>query len=58
MQTTASAEKKYAPPKRSEKQIGNTTFIVNSFFPQTGNQTIASKLENLIKADIQKQTVT
>ena len=32
--------------------------IVNSFFPQTGNQTIASKLENLIKADIQKQTVT
>lgn len=58
MQTTASSEKKYAPPKRSEKQIGNTTFIVNSFFPQTGNQTIASKLENLIKADIQKQTVT
>lgn len=58
MQTTASFEKKYAPPKRSEKQIGNTTFIVNSFFPQTGNQTIASKLENLIKADVQKQTVT
>ena len=58
MQTTASSEKKYAPPKRSEKQIGNTTFMVNSFFPQTGNQTIASKLENLIKADIQKQTVT
>lgn len=58
MQTTASSEKKYAPPKRSEKQIGNTTFIVNSFFPQTGNQTIASKLENLIKADVQKQTVT
>ena len=39
---------------RSKKKIGNTTFIVNSFFPQTGNQTIASKLENLIKADIQK----
>ena len=32
MQTTVSSEKKYAPPKRSEKQIGNTTFIVNSFF--------------------------
>lgn len=58
MQTTASSEKKYAPPKRSEKQIGNTTFIVNSFFPQKGNQTIASKLENLIKADVQKETVT
>ena len=38
---------------RSKKKIGNTTFIVNSFFPQTGNQTIASKLENLIKADVQ-----
>lgn len=49
---------KYAPPMRSKKKIGNTTFIVNSFFPQTGNQTIASKLENLIKADVQKQTVT
>lgn len=58
MQTTVSSEKKYAPPKRSEKQIGNTTFIVNSFFPQKGNQTITSKLENLIKADVQKQTVT
>ena len=52
------SENKYAPPMRSTKKIGNTTFIVNSFFSQTGNQTIASKLENLIKADIQKQTVT
>ena len=52
------SENKYAPPMRSKKKIGNTIFIVNSFFPQTGNQTIASKLENLIKADIQKQTVT
>lgn len=43
---------------RSKKKIGNTTFIVNSFFRQKGNQTIASKLENLIKADIQKETVT
>ena len=51
------SENKYAPPMRSKKKIGNTTFIVNSFFPQTGNQTIASKLENLIKADVQKQTV-
>ena len=52
------SENKYAPPMRSKKKIGNTTFIVNSFFPQTGNQTIASKLENLIKADVQKETVT
>ena len=52
------SENKYAPPMRSAKKIGNTTFIVNSFFPQKGNQTITSKLENLIKADVQKQTVT
>lgn len=52
------SENKYAPPMRSKKKIGNTTFIVNSFFPQKGNQTIASKLENLIKADVQKETVT
>ena len=43
---------------RSKKKIANTTFIVNSFFPQKGNQTISSKLENLIKADVQKETVT
>ena len=39
------SKNKYAPPMRSEKKIGNTTFIVNSFFPQKGNQTIISKLE-------------
>ena len=52
------SKNRYAPPMRSEKEIGNTTFIVNSFFPQKGNQTIISKLENLIKADVQKETVT
>ena len=45
MQTTASSEKKYAPPKRSEKQIGNTTFIVNSFFREKSDASIAVKLE-------------
>ena len=44
MQTTASSEKKYAPPKRSEKQIGNTTFIVNSFFREKSDESIAVKL--------------
>ena len=52
------SENKYAPPMRSTKKIGNTTISVNSFFPQKGKQTITSKLENLIKADVQKQTVT
>ena len=52
------SENKYAPPMRSKKKIGNTTFIVNFLFPLNGKSAIASKLENLIKADIQKQTVT
>ncbi len=43
---------------RSKKKIGNTTFIVNSFFPQTGNQTIAFQTGEPDKADVQKQTVT
>ena len=50
MQTTVSSEKKYAPPKRSEKQIGNTTFIVNSFFREKSDESIAVKLERLMKA--------
>ena len=58
MQTTVSSEKKYAPPKRSEKQIGNTTFIVNSFFREKGDEGIAVKLERLMKADVQKEATT
>ena len=58
MQTTASSEKKYAPPKRSEKQIGNMTFIVNSFFREKSDESIAVKLERLMKADVQKEATT
>ena len=60
MQTTVSSEKKYAPPKRSEKQIGNTTFIVNSFFffREKSDESIAVKLECLMKADAQKEATT
>ena len=58
MQTTVSSEKKYAPPRRSEKQIGYTTFIVNSFFQEKGNEGIAVKLERLMKADVQKEVTT
>lgn len=57
MQTTVSSEKKYAPPKRSEKQIGNTTFIVNSF-REKSDESIAVKLERLMKADVQKEATT
>ena len=55
MQTTASSEKKYAPPKRSEKQIGNTTFIVNSFFLEQTKDGVVSKIERLIKDDVRKK---
>ena len=58
MQTTVSSEKKYAPPKRSEKQIGNTTFIVNSFFREKSDESFAVKLERLMKADVQKKATT
>ena len=53
MQTTVSSEKKYAPPKRS-----NTTFIVNSFFREKSDESIAVKLERLMKADVQKEATT
>ena len=52
MQTTVSSEKKYAPPKRSEKQIGNTTFIVKSGCREKSDESIAVKLERLMKADV------
>jgi DNA gyrase/topoisomerase IV subunit B len=32
------SENKYAPPMRSKKKIGNTTFIVNSFFREKGDE--------------------
>lgn len=45
-------EQKYAPPLRSEKRIGNTTFIVNSYFPEQVNDSVVSKVERLIKDEI------
>lgn len=52
------SENKYAPPMRSKKKIGNTTFIVNSFFREKGDEGIAVKLERLMKADVQKEATT
>ena len=48
-------EQKYAPPLRSEKRIGNTTFIVNSFFPEQVKDGVVSKIERLIKDDIKRK---
>ena len=58
MQTTVSSEKKYALPRRSEKQIGNTTFIVNSVFREKGDEGIAVKLERLMRSDVQRVATT
>ena len=52
------SENKYAPPMRSKKKIGNTTFIVNSFFREKSDEGIAVKLERLMKADVQKEATT
>ncbi len=48
-------EQKYAPPLRSEKRIGNTTFIVNSFFPEQVKDGVVSKIERLIKDDVKRK---
>ena len=46
---------KYPPPGRSEKKIGNTTFIVNSFFPEQAKDGVVSKKERLIKDEVRKK---
>ena len=51
-------DKKYAPPLRSEKKIGNTTFIINSFFPEQAKDGVSSKIERLIKDEIQNNAAT
>ena len=51
-------EIKYAPPMRSEKKIGNTTFIVNSFFPEQAKDGAVSKIERLIKEEVRKKAIT
>ena len=51
-------EIKYAPPMRSEKKIGNTTFIVNSFFPEQAKDGVVSKIERLIKEEVRKKAIT
>ena len=48
-------EQKYASPLRSEKRIGNTTFIVNSFFPEQVKDGVVSKIERLIKDDVKRK---
>ena len=56
MQEDRIFENKYAPPVRSEKKIGNTTFTVNSFFLEQTKDGVVSKIERLIKDDIRKKS--
>ena len=51
-------DKKYAPPLRSEKKISNTTFIINSFFPEHAKDGVSSKIKRLIKDEIQNNAAT
>ena len=51
-------DKKFAPPLRSEKKIGNTTFIINSFFPEQAKDGVSSKIERLIKDEVRNKIAT
>ena len=55
MQEDRTLENKFAPPVRSEKKIGNTTFTVNSFFLEQTKDGVVSKIERLIKDDVRKK---
>ena len=55
MQEDRNFENKFAPPVRSEKKIGNTTFTVNSFFLEQTKDGVVSKIERLIKDGIRKK---
>ena len=55
MQDSTFKTKKYAPPLRSEIKIGNTTFIVNSFFQEQAKESVVSKVERLIKDEVRKK---
>ena len=55
MQEDRTFENKFAPPVRSEKKIGNTTFTVNSFFLEQTKDGVVSKIERLIKDDVRKK---
>ncbi len=41
---TKPTDKNYAPPLRSVVQIGNTTFTVNSYFPEQATNTCQDKV--------------
>ena len=56
MQEDRIFENKFAPPVRSEKKIGNTTFTINSFFLEQTKDGVVSKIDRLIKDDVRKKS--
>ena len=58
MQNKICEGKKYSPPLRSEVRIGNTTFTVNSYFPEPASDTVSDKVRRLIKDELRKTTTT
>ncbi len=51
-------DKKYAPSLRSVVQIGNTTFTVNSYFPEQATDTCQDKVQRLIKDELRRSAET
>ena len=58
MKKDTDSRKKYAPPLRSEVQIGNTTFTVNSYFPDPATDTVKDKVQRLIKDELRRSPET
>ena len=58
MQNKTCESKKYAAPLQSEVRIGNTTFTVNSYFPEPASDTVSDKVQRLIKDELRKTTTT
>ena len=58
MQKDTDSRKKYALPLRSEVRIGNTTFTVNSYFPDPATDTVKDKVQQLIKDELRRSPET
>lgn len=58
MKNDTDNRKKYAPPLRSKVRIGNTTFTVNSYFPNPATDTVKDKVQRLIKDELRRSPET
>ncbi len=55
---TKETNKNYAPPLRSVVRVGNTTFTVNSYFPEQATDTCQDKVQRLIKDELRRSAET